>query len=206
MQAAREIFTQNGYLGASMDAIAARAAVSKRTVYHHFEDKKQLFKEVVLDTVDRGYEAFRPAILALQETDDLEPTLRQQAQLTLKGVMSPEVLQMRRLVMAEADRFPDVGREYYNRSWVRTLDLLGSAFERLTQRGLLDVKDAHHAAYMFTWMVVSIPLNRVAFTGNSATFTPDELEQLSEEAVRVFLAAYGAKTTVVAAEAPDLPL
>lgn len=189
--AARKVFTTHGYLGASMDAVAAGAGASKRTVYQYFADKEELFATAVLETVDRGYEYFRPRILALARTDDLEAALRQHARATLAGIMNPEILQMRRLVMAEADRFPDVGREYFERSWGRTVGLLAETLARLTERGLLNVDDPERAAYLFTWTVVSIPLQRTAFMGNAATYTTEELDEIADEGARVFLAAYG---------------
>lgn len=190
--AARKVFTTHGYLGTSMDAVAAEAGASKRTVYQYFADKEELFAAVVLATVDRGYEFFRPHILALAETDDLETALRQHARTTLAGIMNPEVLQMRRLVMAEADRFPEIGREYFERSWARTTGLLAETLVRLTDRGLLRIDDPERAAYLFTWMVVSIPLQRTAFMGNAATYTKAELDAYADEGARVFLAAYAA--------------
>ncbi|WP_410656982.1 TetR/AcrR family transcriptional regulator [Amycolatopsis sp. lyj-112] len=190
--AARKVFTTHGYLGTSMDAVAAAAGASKRTVYQYFADKEELFAAVVLETVDRGFEFFRPHILALAETDDLENALRQHARITVSGIMNPEVLQMRRLVMAEADRFPEVGRQYYERSWVRTTGLLAETLTRLTERGLLKVDDPARAAYLFAWLVVSIPLQRTAFMGNAAVGTKAELNEVADEGARVFLAAYGA--------------
>ncbi|MFB9902847.1 TetR/AcrR family transcriptional regulator [Allokutzneria oryzae] len=191
--AARKVFTTHGYLGTSMDAVAAAAGASKRTVYQYFADKEELFTAVVLETVDRGYEFFRPHILTLAETDDLENALRRHARVTVAGIMNPEVLQMRRLVMAEADRFPEVGRQYYERSWVRTTGLLAETLTRLTERGLLQVDDPERAAYLFTWLVVSIPLQRTAFMGNAAICTKAELDEVADEGVRVFLAAYGVR-------------
>ncbi|WP_020671034.1 TetR/AcrR family transcriptional regulator [Amycolatopsis nigrescens] len=192
--AARKVFTTHGYLGTSMDAVAAAAGASKRTVYQYFADKEELFAAVVLETVDRGYEYFRPHILALAETDDLGTALRQHARVTVAGIMNPEVLQMRRLVMAEADRFPEVGRQYYERSWVRTTGLLAETLTRLTERGLLKVDDPGRAAFLFTWLVVSIPLQRTAFMGNAAAGTKAELDEFADEGARVFLAAYGTGT------------
>ncbi|MGW0523808.1 TetR/AcrR family transcriptional regulator [Crossiella sp. NPDC003009] len=189
--AARKVFTAHGYLGSSMDAVAAAAGASKRTVYQYFADKEELFAAVVLETVDRGYEFFRPHILALAETDDLENALRRHARVTVAGIINPEVLQMRRLVMAEADRFPEVGRQYYERSWVRTTGLLAETLTRLTERGLLQVDDPERAAYLFTWLVVSIPLQRSAFMGSAAVCTKAELDEFADEGARVFLAAYG---------------
>ncbi len=52
IEAAAATFLTHGYLGTSMDDIAATAAVSKQTVYKHFADKQQLFAGVVLATTD----------------------------------------------------------------------------------------------------------------------------------------------------------
>ena len=54
VEAATTTFLENGYLGTSMDEIAALAGVSKQTVYKHFADKEGLFSEVVTSTVRRG--------------------------------------------------------------------------------------------------------------------------------------------------------
>ena len=98
---------------------------------------------------------------------------------------------MRRLVVAEAERFPAIGREYYERSWVKTVGLLAKAFATLTQRGLLAVADPEQAAYTFAWLVVAVPSNRVAFLGDGAAGSQAELAALADEGARIFLAAYG---------------
>jgi TetR/AcrR family transcriptional repressor of mexJK operon len=191
LAAARRVFTREGYLGTSMDAVAAEAAASKRTVYQYFADKQELFAAAVLDTVDRGYQYFEPKILALAETDDVNGAISQLARDVVVGLTNRELLQMRRLVIAETERFPAIGQEYYQRSWVKTVGLLAQTLATLTQRGLLAVADPERAAYLFTWLVISIPSNRVAFLGDGAVGSPAELDALAEEGARIFLAAYG---------------
>ena len=190
LTAARIVFTREGYAGASMDAVAAEAGASKRTIDQYFADKEELFAATVLDTVDRGYEYFKPRILALAETDDIEAAIRDHARSTITGLTNPELLKMRRLVIAEAERFPEIGREFYERSWVRTLQLFADTLKTLTDRGLLAVNDPDRAAYIFTWLIISIPANKVAFLGDSALDPPNELIAQADEAARVFLAAY----------------
>ena len=58
LEAATTVFLRKGYLGTSMDEIAALAAVSKQTVYKHFADKERLFSEIVVGTVNEA--ATRP--------------------------------------------------------------------------------------------------------------------------------------------------
>lgn len=191
LSAARVVFTREGYAGASMDVVAAEAGASKRTVYQYFADKEELFAATVLDTVDRGYEYFKPLILALANTNAVEDGIRDFARSTITGLTSPELLKMRRLVIAEAERFPEIGREFYQRSWVRTLRLFADTLKTLSDRGVLAVSDPERAAYIFTWLVISIPANKVAFLGDAALDSPDELIAQADEAARVFLAAYG---------------
>lgn len=68
--------------------------------------------------------------------------------------------------------------------------MLASAFEQLTDRGLLRVDDPMLAANHFAWLIVSIPVNRVMFCGDDTRFTPAELDHYADAAVRVFSAAY----------------
>ncbi len=47
LDAAKALFVRNAFAGTSMDAVAAEAGVSKLTVYSHFGDKDNLFREVM---------------------------------------------------------------------------------------------------------------------------------------------------------------
>jgi len=111
LEAATEVFLEHGYLGASMDAVAARAAVSKQTVYKQFADKDNLFTEVVLGTtvqVAGGLTA--AATTTIDDADDVKASLGALARGFLSGLLRPEVVRLRRLIIAEADRFPEIGQ------------------------------------------------------------------------------------------------
>jgi TetR/AcrR family transcriptional regulator, mexJK operon transcriptional repressor len=190
MEAATAAFLRNGYLGTSVDEIAAAAGVSKQTVYKHFTDKERLFTEFALGTIDQVGEPFFAAIGTLEDSDDLETDLRGLARQLVAIVRNPRLLQLRRLVIGEAARFPELGRTYYERGPERTAEALASRFQRLAQRGRLRLDDARLAAQQFTWLVLSIPLNR-AMLNAEEDFPAAELNRYADEAVRIFLAAYG---------------
>jgi AcrR family transcriptional regulator len=190
IEAATAAFLRNGYLGTSMDEIAALAGVSKQTVYKQFADKERLFTEIVLGTIDQVGEPFFGGIDALQQSEDLEADLRRLAGQLIGIVSDPRLLRLRRLVIGEAGRFPELGRAYYERGPRRSFETLASQFRILAERGRLRLDDPQLAAQHFNWLVLSIPLNQAMFSID-LDFGPAELDRYADEAIRIFLAAYG---------------
>jgi TetR/AcrR family transcriptional regulator, mexJK operon transcriptional repressor len=193
IRAATEVFLRHGYVGATTDEVATRAAVSKQTLYKHFADKQRLFAEVILDTTVHVVDELSGAVTsALEDAKDVRTALRALADAFLHGLLQPDVLRLRRLVIAEADRFPDVGRAWFDRGFERTLVVLGEAMRRLAGRGLLrDLPDPTLAAYQFAALVMYQPMNEVMFAGTDALPPADKLDRIADTAVDVFLASYG---------------
>lgn len=191
LEAATRVFLAKGYLGSSMDEIAATAAVSKQTVYKHFADKERLFAEIVNGTVNEASDVVYREVLDLNDRDDLESGLRKLARRQLALVMQPKLLRLRRLVIGEATRFPELGRTFYELGPERTIAALAAAFERLAERGLLELDDPHLAAAHFNWLVMSIPLNQAMLCGDDEPASPAELDRLADAGTRAFIAAYG---------------
>lgn len=191
LEAATARFLRNGYLGTSMDEIAADAAVSKQTVYKHFDDKQSLFREIVAITVDEISDPNYEAVLALKDSGDVGADLRALARDQLERVMQPRLLQLRRLVIGETGRFPELGQLFYERGPGRTMSALATVFERLSQRGVLVLDDPLLAAAHFNWLVMSIPLNRAMLLGDDSPPADAELDRCADSGVSVFLAAYG---------------
>lgn len=190
LAAAREVFLQHGYAGAGMDDIATRAAVSKVTVYNHFADKERLFSEVVTQAINQAENQSHALIESLAASDDLERDLRRFARQHLTVVLQPHLVQMRRVIIGEADRFPELARTWYQAGPQRGAATLARIFEELTRRGLLRMPDPALAAEHLNWLILSIPLNRAMFHATDTPHSPRQLHRYADEAVRVFLAAY----------------
>src|ERR687887_1685549 len=191
-EAATTLFLRNGYLGTRMDEVAALARVSKQTVYTHFDDKEQLFTDLVLSNTERVEEFVDEMTALLDRASDPERDLGELARRYLDTVVRPQVLQLRRLVIGEAARFPDLARTYHERVPERMVGALSAGLRGLAARGLLHVDDPQLAAQHFVALVLWIPLDRALFVPDAEALPDAELEHLATEGVRVFLAAYGA--------------
>ncbi|WP_240686943.1 TetR/AcrR family transcriptional regulator [Amycolatopsis suaedae] len=194
LDAARELFLRNGYGATSMDDVAARAAVSKQTVYKHFADKEGLFTEIISGDVAQDRAESHALIESMPDSTDLAADLREFARYHLGNVMQPHLVRLRRILIGEADRFPHLARLWYRNGPERSCAMFAEWFTALGKRGLLDVPDPMLAAQNFNWLALSIPLNKAMADTREDLFTPDELNRYADEAVRVFLAAYGARS------------
>jgi TetR/AcrR family transcriptional regulator, mexJK operon transcriptional repressor len=189
MEAATALFLRHGYLGTSMDQIAAFAAVSKPTVYKFFPDKERLFTEIVLATLDRVGGPIRAELSSLAETGHLPTDLQRFARRYLAGVMQPTVLQLRRLVIGASPQLPSLARAYYEQAPEQTLRALAGCFGRLAERGLLQIGDPQVAAAHFAFLVLGRALDKSLFCGDEP-FSAAQLRAQADAGVAAFLAAY----------------
>ncbi|WP_262285768.1 TetR/AcrR family transcriptional regulator [Micromonospora sp. MA102] len=190
LDVASTLFLRDGYLATSMDQIAAAAAVSKQTVYKQFTDKQSLFREIVTGTVELVSDPVARQVASLPDSSDLEADLQKLARALVSQVSQPRVIQLRRLVIGEAGRFPELGRLFYQRGPGRTIDALAAAFESLAARNQLRLDDPQLAAEHFNWLVMSIPLNRMMLCGDTERPDPAALDRYADAGAQAFLASY----------------
>jgi TetR/AcrR family transcriptional regulator, mexJK operon transcriptional repressor len=191
LNAATEVFLQKGYLATNMDEIAALAAVSKQTVYKNFPSKETLFVEIVSSVTHRASDRVHNEMPDLAGGEDIAGYLRRYAYRQLTVVLTPRVVQLRRLVIGEVGRFPELARALFDGGPRRAMAAMAVLFERLADRGLLAIDDPAVAASQFNWLIMGEPLNRAMLLGDEAIPKPAELRRHAAAGVRVFLASYG---------------
>ena len=192
LEAARSLFLRQGYAGTTMEEIAAAAGLTKRTVYNNYADKEALFTRIVTE-VTAYAEVFarglRPEFAGITRAT-LRPTLEDLAHRMALGIVRPEVIALRRLLIGEAREFPDLARGYFDRAPGQVLDALASGFARLGRAGLLRVSNARVAAAQFAYLVAGPPLDRAMLVGTVPS--RKDVIACAREGVQTFLARYEA--------------
>ena len=188
-EAAATLFLEKGYQGTSMDDIAGAARVSKQTIYTHFANKEDLFAQLVLGNSER-VEDFVAGIEEALQGEDLEAALGRLARRYLGFVARSEVLRLRRLIIGEAARFPDLARRYYELIPGRVYAALADRFAELQKQGRIRAGNASEAASHFAWLTLGLTLDRGMFYPVESALLNLDLDEQAAAAARVFVAAY----------------
>jgi TetR/AcrR family transcriptional regulator, mexJK operon transcriptional repressor len=194
--AARTLFLRQGYAGTTMEEIAAQAGLTKRTVYNNYGEKDALFRQIVADVISYANEFAR----GLQEEftvgitrANLSARLDELGRRLALGIVRPDVIALRRLLIGEARDFPALAAEYFERAPGQVIDALASGFAHLAQAGLLHVADSRRAAAQFAYLVAGEPLDRAILVG---TIPPKgQITACAREGVQTFLARYASRAT-----------
>jgi TetR/AcrR family transcriptional repressor of mexJK operon len=183
VDAATGLFFTLGYGATTIEAIARRAGISKRTFYHRFDDKPAVFSAVVHRTIER---LRPPANAPLLHGATLAEILLGLAELILRAALSPPAIALHRLIVAESSRFPKlasvVTKEGASEEAVR---LIAGVLEREASAENLTLDNPMFAAQEFLHMVVGLPQRRAM--GLGVPMTSAELNAWARDVVNLFL-------------------
>lgn len=183
---AAQSFLENGYSATTMSGIAGLLGGSKGTLWSYFESKEKLFDAVL----DRAIEEFRADLtLILRPSDDVRAALHRFCRQFLAKLIQPEAIALFRLVVAEAGRFPELGRIFYERGPGQTRKLLSQFFSDAMERGQLRMGDAQTAAMDFTGLCMAGCHLRMLVAANTAPARAD-LDADADRAVECFWRAW----------------
>jgi AcrR family transcriptional regulator len=182
-EAARVEFLSRGFSAASVDQIAKRAGVSKKTLYRLIATKADLFKASVTDriaeylsVVDAG------AAEGLSVSKALERLMIEYGKLTL----SNETIAIQRLAISEADRFPELAASFYQDAVLVTQSALTKYLAAQVARGTLRLADPREAAGMLRGMMIMEP-QRSVMLGRGVLPSADEIAERARACVSLFL-------------------
>ena len=150
LQAAAEVFFEQGYAATSIDAIIERAGGSKRNIYNEFGNKEGLFSAIVTENADKVL-----STLAFEEIQgrDLRETLTVFGQHLMRGYMSPTLIGIYRMAVTEANRFPDLVRLFYEQGPGRATSQLAEVLKIAKETGEIRADDCQRLAGHFVGMI-----------------------------------------------------
>lgn len=191
VQAAAKLFLERGFGAVSMDAIAAEAVVSKRTVYSYYQNKETLFGDVMsLCCEQNGGQQGCPLVTEELITNALPSEMLQQTGEHVLGIIStPQVIEMFRVVTAEAGRFPELGKTFFEfgPGWI--INQLKEYLDGQVAIGAVAIADTDKASRQFLGMVV-FPTQMELMLGIEKNIDAERMKEISASAVDTFKAAY----------------
>jgi AcrR family transcriptional regulator len=192
IRAALEVFVREGYARAGVDAIAAAAGVSKRTIYDYYGDKETLFLAAIGETAQAQNATFADLLdRTLGEVTDISAALTAFGRAFATAVArSPERAAVLRLMIAEAPHFPQLIEPAPEERPVQRA--LADRLAALGEQGLLRVPDPLEAAE-FLGLLVTGRVDHRSWYG-AVRLSDAEIDRLVAGGVTVFLRAYGPLT------------
>jgi AcrR family transcriptional regulator len=187
LDGAREVFMRDGFEGASVDDIARAAGVSKATLYSYFPDKRLLFLEVAKSECTRQATA---AAGRMEMQGSLSEALRGAASELVRFFLSDFGVQMYRMCVAETERFPEIGQQFYESGPMVARRILTSVFAEAVRRGEARIDDLDTASDQFCELCKS-GLHPRLVMGVQTSFSDAEIDHVVNGAVEMFMARYG---------------
>lgn len=181
--AASKLFLTKGFEITSMDAIAAEAGVSKRTVYSHFHDKDSLFAEV-MGSMCRQVDG--PGLEDPLPMGDPATALKVAGRMILDRISEPEVIAVMRTVISGQEQFPQLGQLLWHEGPCRMIDKLADFFAGMARQGLISAPEPRLLAGQFMGLI-SGPYLLPLLLGVAQPATPEEREQVLDRAVATLL-------------------
>jgi TetR/AcrR family transcriptional regulator, mexJK operon transcriptional repressor len=186
LDVAAQSFLEHGYAATTMSAIAATLGGSKGTLWSYFASKEVLFAAVI----ERVTEEFRAQLaLILHPRDGIEAALRRFCEEFLRKLTSPEAIALHRLVIGETQRFPELGRIFYERAPRQTQRLLADFIKQAMDTGRLRRGDPLAAARQLTGLCLYGGQQQLLM-GVIDAFPPEAVAAEVDLAMDVFLRAY----------------
>jgi AcrR family transcriptional regulator len=186
IEGARAVFLAQGFDAASMNDIARAAGVSKGTLYVYFKHKEQLFEAIV----DQECEAQAEGIFDLDSSDhDVETVLTRLGLAYVRFLCRPEKASAIRIVIAIADRMPELGRKFYEKGPAKGIAQLAAYIAAQVEAGVLVVEDCEIAAAQLMEACQAMIFKSMVFNFEREP-SPRQIERVVRIAIAAFIAAY----------------
>jgi AcrR family transcriptional regulator len=187
LDVAQTVFLAEGFAAASMSTIAAKLGGSKGTLYNYFKSKDELFEAYVQRRcIWQGDQIYGPE----SDGETVREALNRLGCSYVRNVLSDENLGHFRLIIAEAERNPEIGRAFYEAGPRQGAERLAAMLSEWAEKNLLDLPNAVTAAHQFLGLCQN-RLLKARLTNYQPELSEEEIVGEVSEAVETFLRAFG---------------
>jgi AcrR family transcriptional regulator len=180
---AARLFIEHGYAAISIEQVATAAGSGKQTIYRHFRSKEGLFTEVINRQAGRLIEIAEAA-----ETTCANPieALQESCRLLFDFVLTPDVISLQRIMIAELSRFPALGEHVLDNCMAPFKTLSSRLLRSAGEAGQLRLRDPDQTQTIMMGLLAGWPMQQ-ALLGKRPFATPAERDAFFEAAWALFL-------------------
>jgi TetR/AcrR family transcriptional repressor of mexJK operon len=185
---ATRVFIERGFSGASTDAIAAEAGVSKQTLYAYYSSKEVLLSDVLRRMVEEGsHGRLAEAIegVSPRERDELRGVLTSVAAGLISSLMDAKYVALVRIVISETPRLPHLGHLFRSAVPEKILGGVGALLERAHDGGAIGEVAPDLASRAFVGPLLTYVLMDALFVGDGPPRAPGT--EVLDDAVDLFM-------------------
>jgi AcrR family transcriptional regulator len=183
----RQLFGAHGYGATSMAAVARAARVSKNTLYARFPSKAALFQAIIDHQIEELHPAVDTPVRSREKS--LEATLRAYAEETIRASLHSEILQLNRLIISEAARFPELAEAAAARMEIG-VEQVAALIRDAAEREDIPCRDPRKPARMFLTMTRGWYYGDILLTNRMVS--GPEVREFVDDILRTFMAGRAA--------------
>ncbi len=185
MEAALGLFIEKGYAAVTVDEIIRRSGGSKSSVYEYFGTKEGLLRAIITQVAEE-------VLTPISEGMNTRETLTNIGIKFCSEILTEKGMGMFSLAVSNAKRFPEISRMFFESGPKKSMDGVAEYMRKEAAAGRLNIKDPYLASDLFLCMIlgkghIAIPV------GGAKPPSKAKIKELVEEAVHVFMSAYGKK-------------
>jgi TetR/AcrR family transcriptional repressor of mexJK operon len=188
-EGAQRVFLERGFAGASTDAIASEAGVSKQTLYSYYSSKETLLADVLRHLINEDPQNRLSEVeeTSLDTSEELRGALDSLARRAITGLMQPDYLALIRVVIAETPRLPQVGALFKSAVPEQLLGRVARILEGARAKGVVGDVNTDAASRMFMGALLTYAILDGLLVGDGPP-RPPEPERI-EEVVDLYMKA-----------------
>jgi len=185
LDAAIDLFMEQGYAATSMELIAKNADVSKQTVYSHFGNKDDLFSA----SIEQKCESLHILDLSMHDLSEPRVILLQLAQRLIDVITSKQACAVHKICAFESNAYPQVSDIFYQAGPFRVTNEITQLMEKLHQQKILYIENPRYAALQFLNMIKGELWVQIEFNTKERV-SSKEVDEYLRDSVDFFIRGY----------------